>query len=228
MMSLAVFDRRPFALMLVAAFTVAVLAASSAEAKPRLSSPKVSKVGHGVVVKGAGFKKRSVVRLYVGSRGSEPFFVARIRTDGQGRFRTMQRFRAAGDWVWVASGRSGSGPSRPVMVRKPIKVKLGVSIFFEPSLGVTAGTPFYVHGRGWRTGARVLVQARRGNSGRWRNVGRTRATNSSFMFRVLQENRVFNPRTQRGRWQLRACTNGCRVAQAKTRLAEGSFRIGEP
>lgn len=204
-----------------------VLGTSGAEAKPRLKGPSITRVGHGVVLKGSGFKKRSAVTLRIGMRGSEAYFVKRLRTDRRGRFRTLQRVRVVGDWVWVAHGRRSSGPFRKVAVQKPMKVRLGASVFFEPSLGVTAGTRFYVHGHGWGR-AMVSVQARRGNSGGWRNVGRTRPSKGSLKLEVAADNRVFNPRTRAGVWQIRACTNRCRVGRAKTRLAESPFRIGEP
>ncbi len=214
-------------LTLSAILLLNVLVTSGAEAKPRLKGPSISRVGHGVALNGSGFKKRSVVTLRIGPRGSETYFVERLRTDRFGRFRTVQRVRVVGDWVWVAHGRRGSGLLRKVAVRKPMKVKLGVSVFFEPSRGVTAGTRFYVHGHGWGRAA-VSVQARRGKSGRWRNVGRARSSKGSLKLEVAADNRVFNPRTRAGVWQIRACTNRCRVGRAKTWLAESSFRIGEP
>lgn len=214
-------------LALFASSALNVLGTSSAEAKPRLKAPSVTRVGHGVVLKGSGFEKRSVVTLRIGPRGSETYFVERLRTDRFGRFKTVQRVRVIGDWVWVVHGRRGSGLRRKVMLRKPMKVRLGVSVFFEPRLGVTAGTPFYVHGHGWGSAA-ATIQARRGKSGRWRGVGRARASKGSLKLEVGGDNRVFNPRTRAGVWQIRVCTNRCRVGQAKTWLAEASFRIGEP
>lgn len=204
-----------------------VFGESGAEAKPRLKGPSVTRVGHGVVLKGSGFAKRSVVTLRIGARGSETYFAERLRTDRFGRFRTVQRVRVVGNWVWVAHGRRRSGLPRKVTLRKPMKVRLGVSVFFEPRLGVTAGTPFYVHGHGWGRG-RVTVQARRGKSGRWRSVGRARPAKGSLKLRVTARNRVFNPRTRAGVWNIRACSNRCRVGRPQTRLAEGAFRIGEP
>lgn len=211
----------------LAALLSLTLAAVDATAKPRLKGPKVTRVGHGILLTGTGFKKGSAVTLRIGPRGSETYFVKRLRVDRHGRFRTVQRVRVTGDWVWVVHGRRGSGLIRKVTIRKPMKVRLGVSIFSEPRLGVTAGTPFDVHGHGWGRTA-VTVQARRGGSGPWRKVGRARPSAGTLRLAVAADNRVFNPRTRAGRWTIRACTNGCRTGRAATRLAEAPFRIGEP
>ncbi|MBF6620812.1 MAG: hypothetical protein ITG02_11360 [Patulibacter sp.] len=217
--------RAAFAVLLVLPALLAL--APAAAAKPRLQAPSSAAVGHGFTVKGSGFAKRSTVTLSVGLPESDAEFVARVRTDARGRFRSVQRFAASGTWVWVASGRRASGATRSVTVTRRMKVRSGVEIWFTPRLGVTAGTPFQIHSRGWGN-RRVRFQAKGPGSKRWRTVGSTMGEPGITSWGLLPDNPVFNPRTRAGDWTIRACTSSCREKRPATRMAWATYRIGEP